>query len=166
MIIFILAALVLLMIQGGLSQAFGLTGNTVLLFGLSAIFYSKKNPLTISLVLGLMMDLASGLPDGIFLVAAPVTIFSLKSALNRFFSKRDQRYIEFLLVLASVLTFYLISISMIGLFNLLNLSAYVNWKRLIFDKLWLDLVLSAIFYYPVVWYHNRTLKLSRHARPV
>ncbi len=154
----------LLMLQTGIAQAlsFGAFANLLLLFGITATFNRPdRHVLIISLVLGLMCDFASGLPDGVFLLAIPATLLTLRFVLTRLLPSQDSFFVTAFTASAAILAFYAISLLVIFAFELIGLLADYNFI-LVIRHLWLELLLNLAFFYPVLLYYRVVARLSRY----
>lgn len=159
------AAFLLLVLQAGIVQAFamGEFANFLLLFGIAAALDRPgRQVLIISLGLGILADFASGLPDGLFVLAFPSTLLALHFVLTRLLASHDSFFIAALTAVAAIPAFYAICFLVIFAFELLHLMPDYSYI-LVMRHLWLELFLNLLFFYPIYLYYRWVTHLALKA---
>lgn len=136
-------------------SALGGVANFLLLFGIVAsLNRTLKHVLIIAVILGLLSDFASGLPDGVFLIAFPATLAGLYFVSNKLLPNQGSIYIQALMVAGAILGFYLMTMILMLIFG------YNSF--FVLKTLWLQMILNFLFFYPVYLYYRLVSRMSRY----
>jgi len=109
---------------------------------------------------GIFLDFASGLPDGIHLLALGIACLVNFILIYWWLAKEYNIGILFVAVAATTLVYFVSVLVLTKLFTLLGLSGNVDYGYLIVHKLFWSLVLNLALTYPVYLLYLLVLNLS------
>jgi len=155
-VIFTVSALLIL--QAGMFYNFpiyGVTPNILLLFVVvTALTASTNHVLAVSLFSGLLLDLLSGAPDGLFVSTFFLTAMTLHFVVNNFLSNANQHAVLTVGVVGSITLFSLLSIIILSLLSWLTNPVIFDAGQILGIGLAINLLWGLILVYPVLWLHQ------------
>lgn len=124
-------------------------------YAIIAVLHADRHEAAYVVILsGLLLDFFSGLPDGILtlsLIVAALTVYFLSKAVLATYS---HRLILFISVLGASLIFNLSVILVSLLLSIFDLVQPGEVLRNVWSVLWLNLFLTAILAYPMLWLYE------------
>ncbi|HEX5429671.1 MAG TPA: hypothetical protein VFX17_01150 [Patescibacteria group bacterium] len=151
-------------IQGGILAPFGLShfGNLALVFVVMVLTISDRSEnLYLALIAGLLMDFASGLLLGTFVVCM-LAVFGFTYLFVKLFIQRtaDRKLVLLSSVLLNTIVLSLCFCALEQLAAHFHLPANTDWHNILGRKLLLDLAANAILTYPIYWLYVFMEKLQ------
>jgi cell shape-determining protein MreD len=151
-IVLTIAIYLLLVIQGATQ---GLA-HFLLLFGIAATLNRPfRHVVIISLILGLLSDFVSGLPDGVFLISIPAALYTLYFVSNSLSMDSGSIYMQALMITGSIFMFYLLSMLLMQVLGYNPLPALRG--------ILLQFLFSIVFFYPIYIYYQWATRLASKA---
>ena len=171
-IIWFIALFILLLIQGGVLLPLHISPANLILIvvALSTILSDFRQGLIIALMGGLLMDFASGSPDGLITMSLLTVFLILHLILKEFLSREPNRFILIATVVSATLLYYIAFLAVDQLFGLIHLAEKTDVRYLLSVQLPLSIMWNLIFSYPIFqyyfWTQNLASKIKRDEEPI
>ncbi len=171
-IIWFFALFLLLLIEAGVLLPFHMApiGLILIVIALATILSDFMQGLVITFMGGILLDLVSGVPDGLMSISLLIVFLTMQFILKEFLSKEPNFLILASIILGSTVIYYLAFYLTNNLFIVLHLSKDLDFNYLILNQLPQALIWNFVLSYPVFRYYlfvqNLVSKLKPDEEPI
>jgi hypothetical protein len=131
----------------------------------SLLFASFNFGLTLALGSGIVLDILSGLPDGVFAIAFVLVFLLLYFIVHNILTKEPNMLILFSAVAAGTLVYYILMIGITEFFSFFGSRHLIDVKGVLIMDLAKNLIFNLVFTYPVLqvylWIEKLTQKITK-----
>ncbi|MBI2607729.1 MAG: hypothetical protein HYW51_02805 [Candidatus Doudnabacteria bacterium] len=155
-LIIFLALFLLIILQAAFNSLLVTFGsvNLLLIFAtLTAIFGGEKELGVTLIISALMLDFASGLPDGLLAISLILSIVMVRLSVAWFFSTENDFKIMLGSVGAATIVFVVLTWLVNQIFQIFHLAYEFQLGFLLGKKVWADMLLNLLFTYPIMYYY-------------
>ncbi|MBX4186665.1 MAG: hypothetical protein KW802_00165 [Candidatus Doudnabacteria bacterium] len=171
-IIWFLALFILLLLQGGILIPLHIApvGLIVIIIALAPVLSEFKQGLIVTLLGGLLLDLASGAPDGLITMSLLSMFLIVHVTLKEFLSREPNKFILGSSVALGTIIYYISFVGFSRLFVILHLLGKPDISYLLQNQLPRAVIWNLIFTYPMFYYYlltqNLVSKGPSHEEPI
>jgi hypothetical protein len=156
-LIWVVAIFILLIINGGVFSSFYflpfLPGLVVVLNGIILALEDKTDWLALTIVSGVLLDFASGLPDGIMLLSLLGASGCVYAIIYWWLNREYNWVILFISTAVLTLLYFVFVVGLAWLFSLVGLESTADSGFLLTRKVLWYIVINIILTYPVYLYY-------------
>jgi rod shape-determining protein MreD len=167
-VITLLTLIVLIVLQLAFQDAWPFADalNPILVFLCVLLVYRPQEEiLWLGLLAGALLDVFSGLPDGVMAVSIPAGLAGARYVGQAFFMERFSALLLPFYVAGATIASFAAALLVLGVFALLGWVQAPDWARLAWDQLPAALLLNLIFLAPVYWIYSLTERMHKRFWP-